>query len=764
MKVPFRPPLLNRVRGLTVGKSPSGSITCGSTFQTVRIVSSQVGYFNSKSKPSNHAQWEKNAKEELERPRIVKALDLAGSDGIAGENIAIQPDCKMPETHRIVSAEEVNTFDPPSTIDSQIDCAKEQLKSFVKLLQENDETFSSKKPIIQEIASRLDGGMVPPLFHALGMPLEWIGGNKLCFSLNLVEPGHVKEESILHLELRARNKKKLVGTDSKAVKCIKDKCSISWLYDEIATNWAVNLVNTDANMRGSNVESTAVGNISSLINNSEQILLTRPQSRGVVATIFNKISTVNSRSTKAITGLPGIGKSWTLLYVLQQALLYEGVFIVFITDDSNRFLFHRKNGKLYAWMMEKAAESFFLDSEETLVILDPSEADNIDVPGGMRHLIYAVSDQEKNFMKRDTKQDPEVQYYVGPWTEDELRAAFRDFKKDEGLLFPIFLERVRRIGGLPCYLMTKQRFKCRLLQIVESVKELKTFEDLQRSMHNAADEMIAFSDTISGSLYSVAPRMDMEVDYVDYDGKCFLYQDRVLKWASETILDFVLNKFRKEILTFLGKTSDYDFVEMGHAAEKLFLSDLEHGGLTFDCWKMKKNSNDVAAEESLEIPRTRNISKPKTASEAYKCIAELFQDSSNKNTLIVCPRNFPAVDAIRSGRQVLRVTISEDHSMNPDGMKNILVSAGILAANGDRINEGAQPISFYWVVLPEMMNQWKNKRNELKPGGGILQKAMTDFVEQFVLKIPIESILHEEPDVHKIFGMMESKQNVIDLT
>jgi len=43
-----------------------------------------------------------------------------------------------------------------------------------------------------------------------------------------------------------------------------------------------------------------------------------------------------------------------------------------------------------------------------------------------------------------------------------------------------------------------------------------------------------------------------------------------------------------------------------------------------------------------------------------------------------------------------------------------LVSAGILAANGEKINEGAQPISFYWVVLPETVNQWKRNNKSSK--------------------------------------------------
>ncbi len=237
--------------------------------------------------------------------------------------------------------EEVNTYDPLVAIDEQIKCAKEQLNSYVKQRQENDKAFSSEDPIIQQISSRLDVGKVPPLFHALGMPLKWLGGNELRLNLKPVEPGGVlRRKPILHLEARARNKEDIVK-GLKAVKRIEESSRIVWDYDTEATDWAVNLVNTDAIMRGSNVECTAVGKLSTLIRDAiEQMLLTHPQSRGVVSAIFKRISAAKPETTLAITGLPGIGKSWTLLYVLQQALLYEGVFVIFNTQGLSSTLFH----------------------------------------------------------------------------------------------------------------------------------------------------------------------------------------------------------------------------------------------------------------------------------------------------------------------------------------------------------------------------------------------------------------------------------------
>jgi len=77
-----------------------------------------------------------------------------------------------------------------------------------------------------------------------------------------------------------------------------------------------------------------------------------------------------------------------------------------------------------------------------------------------------------------------------------------------------------------------------------------------------------------------------------------------------------------------------------------------------------------------------------------------------------------------------------------------LVSAGILAANtANQFLLG----SASWNSEPV-----EKKQQEFKTGGDIIQKAMTDYVEQFVFEIPIESILYEEPDVTKYLAM-ESK-------
>ena len=176
---------------------------------------------------------------------------------------------------------------------------------------------------------------------------------------------------------------------------------------------------------------------------------------------------------------------------------------------------------------------------------------------------------------------------------------------------------------------------------------------------------------------------------------------------------------------------------MGHAVENLFLWDLEHGATLFIAGRWKKATND--------------------------------------NTVIICPKNFPAIDAVGFGRKVFQVTISKDHSLNPEGMKDILIAAGILTIEGELNKttiEGEQNettieeekekkrISFYWVVPAGIVEDWKGHvQKKCKGDGYILQKAVKEYVQQFVLKLPDDNVLDGKMDVDKMFGLRKRQED-----
>jgi hypothetical protein len=111
--------------------------------------------------------------------------------------------------------------------------------------------------------------------------------------------------------------------------CLKDDEQQTFnifMYSIKATNVAASLVNQRPVMCGYGVEATPmIGLLDIESQDSDPAswnLLTHPESRGAVATCLD------SMRTSLMIGSPGIGKSFSLLYALQQALLYDRALVL----------------------------------------------------------------------------------------------------------------------------------------------------------------------------------------------------------------------------------------------------------------------------------------------------------------------------------------------------------------------------------------------------------------------------------------------------
>jgi hypothetical protein len=114
-----------------------------------------------------------------------------------------------------------------------------------------------------------------------------------------------------------------------------------WDYDKKATKAVVKLISTSATMIGHGVEQTTIINNFGIDNSKsgDKNLLTRPESRGIVG----KALTGALRETCEMVGSPGIGKSWSLLYALQQACLFDGANVcLFVSKNSTAYLSLRR--------------------------------------------------------------------------------------------------------------------------------------------------------------------------------------------------------------------------------------------------------------------------------------------------------------------------------------------------------------------------------------------------------------------------------------
>ena len=88
----------------------------------------------------------------------------------------------------------------------------------------------------------------------------------------------------------------------------------------------------------------------------------------------------------AITGNPGIGKSWTLIYALQQTLLYENACVLLcFQKDGTAIVCIRRNNKIYAWqntneLWKRECLSNLFKNSNVLVLLDPRKSVKIPPP------------------------------------------------------------------------------------------------------------------------------------------------------------------------------------------------------------------------------------------------------------------------------------------------------------------------------------------------------------------------------------------------
>jgi hypothetical protein len=150
----------------------------------------------------------------------------------------------------------------------------------------------------------------------------------------------------------------------------------NWEFDEGITKTATDLVNSSAKMVGHDLEDTKLQNEFLVDMLYGKNLITRSVSRGVAADCFERSE---KRHNYAIVGSWGIGKSWSLIYALQQALLYENSCVLFcFQKDEVYWVCIQKEHHIYSWRMEiKYLERFcssLFHNSNVLVLLDPREA------------------------------------------------------------------------------------------------------------------------------------------------------------------------------------------------------------------------------------------------------------------------------------------------------------------------------------------------------------------------------------------------------
>jgi hypothetical protein len=512
----------------------------------------------------------------------------------------------------------------------------------------------------------------------------------------------------------------------------------SWVFSQDWTETVCQLLNADAEMVGADVEVTKVHsdfNMGNVKGTSATHLITRRLSRGVVAECLN----MAPADTLAIVGNPGIGKSWTLIYALQQLLLRKGACVLFFMAKSATALACiRRDDALYVWEagMTKAKSDLF-DCENVWVLLDPEEAtkQSTGFVTGQRRLLYAASNNKKHFANDVRKKNALALHYMSPFDDEELRAALPHMlppSSRRNIEWIMVFHWAGKVGNLPRWLLTKAQFEGRLEDVDLAVTE----------MNPALVQKILNSDGLSegqvnlpGTLFAVSAERVWNKDVgkpmeIGYDGEeGVIYTKPSLKLMNEDVFKKVVGANREAVLSYWGAISNSERSEMGEAVEDLVWQVLRYRCL-FQTWSMSSRKF-----VQFRYPNLTNVSKTRTGC----TMADLKGVFASGNELARMAPGTALIDFAGPGRRVYQATVSANHSMPLVGLQKLLEAAGYMEVQNGKyvmVDDSKLPnLDFYWIVPREKFGAWKDTKTVRDEQVG---RALETYVDQFVLSLDVE--------------------------
>jgi hypothetical protein len=306
-------------------------------------------------------------------------------------------------------------------------------------------------------------------------------------------------------------------------------------------------------------------------------LITRCLSRGVVADCFTRSE---YRTNHAIVGSPGIGKSWTLIYALQQALLFENACVMlWFQMDEKAIVCIRRNNFIYAWYIGKQAlegkcYSNLFENSNVLVLLDPRESKDggAKFSRGARMLIMAASNNEKHFGSVE-KFTPGYDRFLSQFAYKELVVALPWMIKnqDKAPSLNDMIKNAKEVGNLPRYILNEESFEKRQKETAIAIKKIAigdigdilAFEGLTETKQGpsipgsifAVNVQVPISAlNVSNNLYQ--DNEEFTYESAGYDGQLVEnYSKYTLKLMSSVVVQSIGKANRRTILSFWNKLS-----------------------------------------------------------------------------------------------------------------------------------------------------------------------------------------------------------------
>jgi hypothetical protein len=229
-----------------------------------------------------------------------------------------------------------------------------QKKLAIELWEQSFQLGNFDETVYTQVLEQLKNGFVPPYFHTLcrkpkerlffprtkfdreeedsGDALTKIelvtGTNPIYIELS-TKPVQVGEATLKGEENRGRiplneeDDSYLSGffcskTENARDEVLDEAMPMTWTFNKQYTKIVTDLINTPSTMVGHNIEVTHLESPFYLDGDSGNNLISRSMSRGIVADCFSRSK---KSSNHAIVGNPGIGKSWTHIYIATSAFI-----------------------------------------------------------------------------------------------------------------------------------------------------------------------------------------------------------------------------------------------------------------------------------------------------------------------------------------------------------------------------------------------------------------------------------------------------------
>jgi hypothetical protein len=610
----------------------------------------------------------------------------------------------------------------------------------------NKEYFNEK--VYKNVLDRLNDKEVPPIYHTLCrdpakrlfLPNSCVSGGKQAsgnieISSKTVKAGKGSSDS--HTRRKIWDKTDFSYCDAFFTKIGKARINVrdsflekDWKFDEEITNAVVELVNSPSKMVGHDLEVTELPLAFPIDRKNGRNLITRSLSRGVVADCYEHSK---PGSVHAIVGSPGIGKSWSLIYALQQALLFENVCVLYCFQKKGiAWLCIRKKDKIHAWIME--SDNFKVDFDcglfkngNVLALLDTKEA-----PAGgnfytckRQRLIFAATNKAAHF-KNALKKNLDYERILNQYSASELKIALKYMSPTKSLyseeeVLPM-LAYAEQIGNMPCYVQSEQGYNLFSEKVQRYVQEY-----VEKMDSTSLLDFLRFKGTVSAevkdsakdaifSLFAVGSMND-HYDLVDvgYDGDAAIdgkavvqYDKRGVMFASNYAKMQIGIAQRAALLSYDVKTADGLGGYYADIVEELCWIDLKNRTKVM-VHRLRYHEDDVQGTAELcdiedvsnddgydsdsndDVYDSDGLDSEGNDGEKY-CfeftsaldkrvnineIGAILNGTSGKSCICRMSVNCLLMDFFTSDGQCLQVTVKKDHIIKGPELQEFFVSVGI---------------------------------------------------------------------------------------